>query len=339
MSAAAPVYKAEDRSLLLPYYKRFLVEPSLPFIPARVHPNTITHVGHLICLASAALLLALKPTRGWPFIVSMLLLQLYCWCDNADGAHARRTRQSSALGEFLDHGLDILNTVYIAILTAVTMGTSPVWTVAMVLMIPAAASITMWEQSQTGVFRLGLLNQIESIQVLSFAMIGTALFGTEWWKTVGVGPVTLYLFFMWWPTTTMLTGKLHGLWRVFKTGAPLWPALVFLALQGTILAAAALGHLSVLVACAFVTVANVYFGVRMLVSRLHGELPRVDRPLVAALVGALALVAWRTAGLNVNHDFGVVAAVGVCGLFAVLSALDTRQGVQVIERVEARVTR
>ncbi len=337
--STAPVYKAEDRSLLLPYYKRFLIEPTLPFIPARIHPNSITHVGHLLCLSSAALLLALKPTRGWLFIVSMILLQLYCWADNADGAHARRTKQSSAMGEFLDHGLDILNTVYIAILTAVTMGTSPVWTVAMVLMIPAAASITMWEQTQTGVFRLGLLNQIESIQVLSFAMIGTALFGTEWWKTIGVGPITVYVFFMWWPTTTILAGKLHGLFRVFKAGGPLWPALVFLSLQGTILVAAALGHLSVLTACAFVTAANVYFGVRMLVLRLHGQKPRVDRPLVAALIGALALVAWRSAGLPVNQLFGAVAAVCICLLFAVLSLLDTRQGVLVIERVEARVPR
>ena len=29
----ALVYKADDRSILLPYYKRFCVEPTLPFIP------------------------------------------------------------------------------------------------------------------------------------------------------------------------------------------------------------------------------------------------------------------------------------------------------------------
>ena len=40
----ALVYKADDRSILLPYYKRFLIEPTLPFIPARLHPNVITHL-------------------------------------------------------------------------------------------------------------------------------------------------------------------------------------------------------------------------------------------------------------------------------------------------------
>ena len=39
--------------------------------------------------------------------------------------------------------------------------------------IPAAAAVTCWEQTQTGVYRLGLLNQIESVFVLSVAMIGS----------------------------------------------------------------------------------------------------------------------------------------------------------------------
>ena len=84
--SAAPVYRADDRSLLLPFYKRWFVEPTLPFIPARVHPNTITHTGHLLCLAAAGLLVATNPRHGWVFFAAMVLLQAYNWCDNADGA-------------------------------------------------------------------------------------------------------------------------------------------------------------------------------------------------------------------------------------------------------------
>jgi phosphatidylglycerophosphate synthase len=334
--AKAPVYKAEDRSILLPYYKRFLVDPTLPFIPARIHPNSITHAGHLVCLAGAGVLVAMQPTRGWVFLLAAFLLFAYLWADNADGAHARRTKQSSAFGEFLDHGLDILNTVYIGVITAMTLGTSPMWTVAIVMMIPAAASITCWEQTQTGVYRLGLLNQIESCLVLVATMACSAVMGTPFYRSVAFHGFSLYDFLVWWPTATIVFGYGRAIHRVAREGAPLSPALVFLAIQICILTGAAMGWFSVLVACSFATAANVLFGVRMLVLRLQGEPPRVERPLVAALVGLVAFLGYRAAGFPLHHGFGVVIATVVCLGFALLAALDTRQGVQVLARVEGR---
>src|SRR5262245_35111115 len=127
MASGAPAYKVEDRSLLLPYYRRFFVDPILPHLPPALHPNTITHAGHALNLIGALLLLVVWPARGWPFARATLLLQAYLWCDNADGAHARRTGQCSAFGEFLDHGLDQFNTVYIGYLTAMALGASPFW--------------------------------------------------------------------------------------------------------------------------------------------------------------------------------------------------------------------
>ena len=41
-SITPPAYKADDRSVLLPYYRRFCVDPFLPFIPAKMKPNTTT---------------------------------------------------------------------------------------------------------------------------------------------------------------------------------------------------------------------------------------------------------------------------------------------------------
>src|SRR5262249_4649696 len=149
---------------------------------ARLNPNTITHTGHLLNLTGTIFLLAMWPKRGWPFVVAMLTLQLYTWCDNADGAHARRTNQCSALGELLDHGLDSLNTVYMAYLTAMALGVPPAWWVALALIIPGAGAVTYWEQAQTGVFRLGLLNQLESVTVLSTALVVSAIFGSSIWE-------------------------------------------------------------------------------------------------------------------------------------------------------------
>ena len=135
-----------------------------------MNPNSITHAGHLLNLAGTALLIGLWPERGWAFVAAALMLHVYMWCDNADGAHARRTNQCSAFGEFLDHGLDQLNTVYIGYLTAMALGAPPIWWVVIALIIPGAGAVTYWEQSRTGVFRLGLLNQVESLSVLSFAL-------------------------------------------------------------------------------------------------------------------------------------------------------------------------
>src|SRR5262245_27441633 len=165
------VYKVEDRSILLPYYKRVMVNPLLPFIPAKLTPNAITHIGHLLALSAAVLILFLRPKSGWPFFAAAILINIYCWCDNADGAHARRTKQCSPLGEFLDHGLDQLTSCYLAVLTALALGVeSPLGWTAVALLIPGAGAVTYWEQSNTGVLRVGLLNQVESIVVLTTAL-------------------------------------------------------------------------------------------------------------------------------------------------------------------------
>ncbi len=332
--SGAPIYKAEDRSILLPFYKRFLMDPFVPWIPARIHPNTITHIGHALNAAAMALLLVLKPTKGWAFIAAAVLMHLYCWCDNADGAHARRTKQTSALGEFLDHGLDILNTVYIGVMSAVVLDASPAFTIALVLIIPAASAVTYWEQAETGVFRLGMLNQIESIFVVALCMIATAFLGTGIWQKYTLGPVSAYLFILCWPISTMLFGLARNVVRVQRTGRPIAPAMVFIALQLCVFFAGYRGFTSVLVACAFATAANLYFGITMLVTRLRGLIPRLDGVLVVGLLAMVGFLAYCSLGLRLADPFGVVAPVAVVCLVGARVIAHTRLGVQFLARVE-----
>lgn len=330
----APVYRADDRSLLLPFYKRWLVEPTLPFIPARVHPNTITHTGHLLCLGAAALLVATNPRRGWVFFAAMVLLQAYNWCDNADGAHARRTRQSSATGEFLDHGLDLLNTTYIALMTIYTLGSSPEYTVMLAILVPGAAAMTCWEQTETGVFRMGLLNQIESLTVLSFTMIVSGLYGTESWRHVQLGPVSLWQALHLWPIATILFGKVRGLQRVASVDRPIAPALAFLAAQAAIAFAGVRGDISTLSAVALAIGVNLYFGARMLSLRFNSGRSPVDPIFLvtAALIGGIPLL--RLAGVAVDPAL-VVALPGVVVVVLGLSSMRyVRAGIASLERLE-----
>jgi phosphatidylglycerophosphate synthase len=335
----APVYKADDRSIFLPYYKRFFVEPSLPLIPVRLDPNTITHFGHLVNLLAVGLLAALHPRRGWVFIGSMILLQVYTWADNADGAHARRTNQSSALGEFLDHGLDILNTSYIALMTVLALGSSHEWAVALVIIIPGAASLTCWEQTETGVFRLGLLNQIESVMVLSAVMIVDATLGIDVLRQVHVGPVTLWYFMHAWPAATVIFGMLRGVQRVHASHASVMPAVAFLALHGLVFSAAYQHLLSTLAAVCFALAVNIFWGARMLSLRLSNERARVEPVLVGGIVGMGGFFALSAAGLGPAHDAGVGLAVTACVVYAIFSLREARDGLASLARIEPASSR
>jgi phosphatidylglycerophosphate synthase len=329
MASGTLVYKVDDRSILLPYYRRYIVDPLLPLIPARIHPNSITHAGHLLNLLGTATLLALWPERGWPFLSAMVMLQLYMWCDNADGAHARRTSQCSPFGEFLDHGLDQLNTVYIAYLTAMSLGVPPIWWVIIAIIIPGAGAVTYWEQSQTGIFRLGLLNQVESLTVLSITLVVAGRRGNSVWASVSFHGFTLQQGFLAWSTSTILFGKARSMWRVARLRGveAVVPILGLLAFGGAVVIAAALGAVSTIEAVSLGTGLNVYFGMRMLAYRLHGETPRIEALLVAGTAILLAIVGWHALGHALHPLVGPSVAVVACAVFGFNAIADTRRSI------------
>jgi hypothetical protein len=91
MAEAGLVYTVRDRSLLLPHYKKFLIEPLIVAIPPTVDPNAITHVGHLINLTGLSVLLVFGVSGTGvraSFCAAIVCLQLYNWCDNALSAVA-----------------------------------------------------------------------------------------------------------------------------------------------------------------------------------------------------------------------------------------------------------
>lgn len=336
MASGPLVYKVDDRSILLPYYRRWLVDPLLPLIPRRVNPNSITHLGHLMNLVGTVALIYMWPERGWPFISAAVLLQAYMWCDNADGAHARRTNQCSAFGEFLDHGLDQLNTVYIAYLTCMALNVSPLWWAVIALIIPGAGAVTYFEQSRTGIFRLGLLNQVESLTVLSITLIVSGIFGRDIWKdTHLVGPITLQLAILAWSSSTIIFGMLRGVGRVIiACGArSALPVMCLLAFGAAIVLLVSLDVLDAVTAVSLCTGANVYFGMRMLAHRLHGEAPRIEAALVAGTVALLALAAWSRAGYPVSPYVRFGLAAIVCGVFGVSALLDARRSIVHLETI------
>lgn len=163
-------YRAEDHSLLMPIFGRKVVAPLVSLLPPSLHPNVLTLLGFACCLASSAL--TLLANNSAPVRLSVVIgFWLYVLCDNLDGAHARRTQQTSLLGEMLDHGLDSFNSLLIVMAVLGVFGVDAVTASPWLLLSLAHALVVLLEQRYTGVFRLPLFNQLEAISFASVLVV------------------------------------------------------------------------------------------------------------------------------------------------------------------------
>jgi cyclopropane fatty-acyl-phospholipid synthase-like methyltransferase/phosphatidylglycerophosphate synthase len=284
---AVPRYQAADRSLVFPYYRRFLVDPALAYLPARLDPDVITHVGHLLALAALAVVAIPDARGGWPLVAAAVLLQLYVWCDNADGAHARRTGQTSTSGEYLDHGLDLACCAYIGATCAYAVGAHGPEALVLASVVPAAAALTCWEQSVTGVFRLGWLNQIEAVAATSAVLVtGAALGGVDALSQVSLAGVTLRQLVIGGSATGVVVGIVQGFVCVRAKRGSLVPGLALLALHLALWGAHAVAGLSAAAAYAVIAASCVAFGTQALLARLRLQTPTAA---TAALTSAGAV--------------------------------------------------
>lgn len=329
-------YSVQDRSILLPHYKRFLVEPLLPAIPAKVNPNAITHGGHLLNLGALLFLLffAERMDSGWPFFVVAILVHVYLWCDNADGSHARRTNQCSAKGEFLDHGLDLLNATYVACMTVITLGTPPFWSVAAAVVIPAAAAVTYWEQAETGVFQLGLFNQIESICALSVALIARGLLGADAIGKMTVGPIAVPVLTLIVVSVVALFGIVRSAMRVLQKRGRVVPFVAPFAFGVAVTVVAATGALGTLAAIVAGAVVFIFLGIRQLTLRVRGERPFVDRGVLVAAALFASLAVYRIGGGAPGVLIDWAAATIVSIAFGGLAFARAIEGHRLVERLD-----
>lgn len=326
-------YNVEDRSILLPWYRRAVIDPVLPHIPARVSPNALTHFGHLANLGGVAVLLGLWPSRGYAFALAAVTIQIHVWCDNADGGHARRTGQCSPGGEFLDHGLDTLNVAYIGLISCAALGVSPAWWVTLSMLIPTAAAVTFWEQSHTGTFRLGRLNQVESTVLLSGLLLLAAVFGNDVTTRVSLGGVTLQRALCLWTVIQIGVGMASGLARVVRVDPTALASIAPLAaLDAAVGAGLATGALSAPGAVAVGVAGNVFVGVQMLVRRLGNERPRIEPTVVAGAVVLAAASVATAMGVGGAHPSAALAAIA-CATYGVMTARAAREGLRRVSRL------
>jgi len=175
-------------------FSKLVMQPywnaAIRLVPLGIAPNMLTLIGFAAVIANFLTVLFYCPTLdcgaapAWVFLSCAVGLQWYSLLDNLDGRQARRTANSSPLGELFDHGCDCL-AVPIGALTAsgVARFGSGVTSVVQLVVMTGAFWFATWEEYHTGSLYLGVFNgPTEGIQIVAGLYLLTYFMGPEVWR-------------------------------------------------------------------------------------------------------------------------------------------------------------
>lgn len=175
-------YKSEDLSYCKPFFYKFFVMPLANRLSARIAPNDITFLSQIFAFLPAAFGLWLAEANigpWWMVALPALGWWGYIILDHLDGTHARRTGQSSPLGELVDHWCDAWNGALVPFAWSMCWGGIHYPLVTTFLAITGALAYTfaVSEQKATGVMKLDPIGGNEGMVLMSLSMVPLALFG------------------------------------------------------------------------------------------------------------------------------------------------------------------
>lgn len=164
-------YKSIDNSVLTPPFRKYIATPVLNWVPISVHPNLITVVSSIFSIV--ALGLSYKYGQGLVNnLVMATLVFMYLLSDHLDGMQAKRRGGGTALGEFLDHFLDVLNNgIFLLILVNIFQIQTPFIVLAMFGFGYVTQSAVFFEQYKTGWIVFGRFESFEAVIILILIII------------------------------------------------------------------------------------------------------------------------------------------------------------------------
>lgn len=193
-------YNIQETSLLQKPLTTLFWNPLVTKLPASWTPNSITIFGGIAMFVSIFFMyLALAQHMNWGYFVAAMLMMVYMACDNVDGMHARRTGQSSKLGEFLDHWLDSMHSVNINFCLVLMFGLNGWLLIIAATLMSLAFFATIWEDYRTGVFYSGKLGTNEGLILTALVYCAFGIFGNnqtchyQTWNTINVASCIVYL--------------------------------------------------------------------------------------------------------------------------------------------------
>ena len=194
-------YSGTDKSILVKLVFRRWWDWLIQFVPMWVAPNLITLVGFLVELFSFIVSFVTsnelrEPCPCWVCFLNGVCLFIYQTLDNLDGRQARRTGNSSPLGQFFDHGCDAITGVLEMMKVAATLGMGcGMPTFLFILMMAIGFSMTSFEEYVTHSFYLGYINGAdEGLAFLTLVHILCVFDVDRDWGMKLVNPVTYVLF-------------------------------------------------------------------------------------------------------------------------------------------------
>ncbi len=192
-------YTVQEKSLTQGFLTKYFWEPIVSKIPNKIKPNSITVFGAIFILIS--IFFVWLGLRGYNvgFAIAAFCIFVYMTCDNVDGPHARKTKQSSRLGEFLDHWFDAIDSVIMNMCILAMLNFSGWLAIVCMALVAIAFFATIWEHYHTGIFHSGKIGSNEALLLIIaiyFSMTffyGNPLFKFQDYKTINFASVILYL--------------------------------------------------------------------------------------------------------------------------------------------------
>lgn len=179
-------YQSEDRSILTKYILKPFWAKFVNIFPLSMAPNMVTLLGLLFIVLSDLLVFYYDPDYlsncpDWVYFYHGLAVFMYQTFDACDGMHARRTGQSSPLGELFDHCCDSMNTTLMTIQFCSVAGVGKTWIVFLTQFSSLANFyLSTWEEYYTHkLFLAEISGPVEGLLMISFVFIMTGIVGRE----------------------------------------------------------------------------------------------------------------------------------------------------------------
>ncbi|KAL9643720.1 hypothetical protein ABK040_016166 [Willaertia magna] len=182
-------YKSGDNSIMS-YYLQSYWEYCAKLVPKQIAPNTITVLGFLGILLGFGLLIINNPNlesnhvNGIFYFLNGILLFYYQTMDAIDGKHARNTKNSSPLGELVDHGLDALVGYFqiIVLMSGLNLNNS-FYSLIVIIIYYITSFIMIWNAYVTDLLVFGKYDSPTEVILLAIGILFiSSIFGQEIWS-------------------------------------------------------------------------------------------------------------------------------------------------------------
>eukprot|EP01083_Nonionella_stella_P012496 35462_1 len=172
-----------DSNVMNDFWERVVL-----FCPLSIAPNVITFTGTIQYTISSLIFASYctdleKSVEPWVYYMLAASLFIYQTLDAIDGKHARRTKQSSPLGQLFDHGNDALIVTPLLTTTFATAKYGTTWAFVMILMSAYSVFFMInWRARHEGMMHFGVFSVTEGQLMAVGVGIVTGMFGNDIWR-------------------------------------------------------------------------------------------------------------------------------------------------------------